>query len=57
MHFEHFAAIQKFQKKLILLQTTVNMFETGHNNMTFTIVEQKIALEYLGAYLIYSNFA
>ena len=44
-------------KKLILLQTTVNMCEIGHNNMTFTNVEQKIALEYLEAYLIYSNFA
>ena len=43
--------------KLILLQKTANMCETGHNNMTFTIVELKIALEYLGAYLIYTNFA
>ena len=39
------------------MQTTVNMCETGHNNMTFTIVEHKIALEYLGTYLTYSNFA
>ena len=39
------------------MQTTVNMCETGHNNMTFTILEQKITLEYLEAYLIYSNFA
>ena len=23
------------------MQTTVNMCETGHNNMTFTTVEQK----------------
>ena len=30
--------------------TTVNMSETGHNNMTFTTVEQKIAWEYLDAY-------
>ena len=35
------------RKKLILLQTTVNMCEIGHNNMTFTAVEQKIAWEYL----------
>ena len=27
------------------------MCETGYNNMTFTIVEQKITLEYLKAYL------
>ena len=33
------------------------MYETGHNNMTFTTVEQKIALEYLEAYLRYSSFA
>ena len=33
-----------------MLQNTVNMFETGHNNMTFTTVEQKIAWEYLDAY-------
>ena len=39
------------------MQTTVNMCKTGHNNMTFTAVEQKIALEYLEAYLRYSNFA
>ena len=30
-------------KQQILLQTTVNMCETGHNNMTFTTVEKKIA--------------
>ena len=30
-------------KKQILLQTTVNMCETVHNNLTFTTVEQKIA--------------
>ena len=29
----------------MLLQTTVNMCETGQNNMTFTTVEQKIAWE------------
>ena len=28
-------------KQHILLQTTVNMCETGHNNMTFTVVEKK----------------
>ena len=38
-------------------QTTVNMCETGHNNMTFTTIEQKIAWEHLDAYLRYSNFA
>ena len=27
------------------------MCETGYNNVTFTIVEQKITLEYLKAYL------
>ena len=43
-------------KNYILLQTTVNMCETGHKNMTFTTVEQKIAWEYLEAYLRYSDF-
>ena len=38
-------------------QTTVNMCETVHNNMTFNTVEQKIACEYLEAYLGYSSFA
>ena len=33
------------------------MCETGHNNMTFTTVEEKIALEYLEAYLRHTNFA
>ena len=33
------------------------MCESGHNNMTFTAVEQKIACEYIEAYLTYSNFA
>ena len=33
------------------MQTTENMRETGHNNMTFTTVEQKIAWEYIEAYL------
>ena len=33
------------------------MCETGDNNMTFTTVEQKIACEYIEAYLRYSNFA
>ena len=33
------------------------MCETGNNNLTFTTVEQEIALEYLEAYLKYSNFA
>ena len=54
-HFEHFPAIEKF-KKQILLQTTVNMCETGHNNLTFITAEQKIAWEYLEAYLRYWDF-
>ena len=33
------------------------MCETGDNNMTFTTVEQKIACEYIEAYLRYRNFA
>ena len=33
------------------------MCETGHNNLTFITVEQKIACEYLDAYLRYSDFA
>ena len=33
------------------------MCETGDSNLTFTTVEQKIAEEYLEAYLRYSNFA
>ena len=33
------------------------MCETGHNNITFTTVEPKIACEYIEAYLRYSNFA
>ena len=44
-------------KKQILLQTIVNMCETGHNNLTFTTVGQKIGWEYLEAYLRYSDFA
>ena len=32
------------------------MCETGHNNIT-TTVEQKIAWEYLEAYLRYTDFA
>ena len=40
-----------------MLETTVNMCETAHNNMTFTTVEQKIAWEYLEAYLRYTDFA
>ena len=39
-----------------MLQTTVNMCETGHNNMTFTTADEKIALKYLEACLTYSNF-
>ena len=33
------------------------MCETGHNNLTFTTVEQKIGWEYLEAYLRNSDFA
>ena len=33
------------------------MCETGYKNITFTIVEQKIACEYIEAHLRYSNFA
>ena len=33
------------------------MCETGNNNLTFTTVEQKIAWEYLEAYLRNSDFA
>ena len=33
------------------------MCETGNSNLTFNTVEQKIALQYLEAYLRYSNFA
>ena len=33
------------------------MSETGHSNQAFTTVEEKIAWEYLEAYLRYSNFA
>ena len=40
-----------------MLQTTMNMCETGHNNMTFNTVEQKISCEYIEAYQRYSNFA
>ena len=39
------------------MQTTVNMCETGHNNMTFTTVKQKITWECLQAYLRYTDFA
>ena len=33
------------------------MCETGHNNLTYITVEQKIAWKYLEAFLRYSNFA
>ena len=55
-HFKLFPATENF-KKQILLQTTVNMCETGHNNLTFPTVEQKIAWEYRTVYLRYSDFA
>ena len=35
----------------------MNMCKTLRNNMTFTTVEQKIAWEYVEAYLRCSNFA
>ena len=35
----------------------MNMCETGHINLAFSTVEEKIAWEYLQAYLRYSNFA
>ena len=33
------------------------MCETGDNNMTLTTVAQKIACEYIEAYLRYTDFA
>ena len=33
------------------------MCETGHNNITFTTVEQKIVCEYLEVYLRHTDFA
>ena len=33
------------------------MSETGHSNQAFTTVGEKIAWEYLEAYLRFSNFA
>ena len=33
------------------MQTTVNMCETCHNNITFSTVEQKITYEDIEAYL------
>ena len=33
------------------------MCDTSDNNITFTTVEQKIACEYIEAYLRYSDFA
>ena len=56
MHFEHFATIGKF-KTTNFLQTTVNMCVTGHNYMTFTTIEKKIAWEYLEVHQRYSDFA
>ena len=55
-HFEQFPAFEKVKKKF-LQQHTVNMCETVHNNLTFTTVDQKIAWEYLEAYLRNSDFA
>ena len=39
------------------MQTTANMCKTGHNNLTFTTVEQNNPWEYLEACLRYSDFA
>ena len=39
------------------MQTTVNISETDHNNLTYITVGQKIAWEYLEACLRYSYFA
>ena len=33
------------------------MCKTGHNNMTFSTADQKIAWKYLEAYLRYTDFA
>ena len=33
------------------------MCETGHSNMTFTTVEQKIPWKYLESFLKYTDFA
>ena len=49
--------VLKNLKKQILLQTTLNMCETGHNNLIYITVEQKIAWKYLGACLRHSDFA
>ena len=40
-----------------MLQTPVNMCETGQNNLTYITVEQKIAKEYLEACQRYNDFA
>ena len=55
-HFKHFPATENLKNE-ILQQTTVNMCVTDHNKLTFTTVEQKIAWEYLEAYLRYTDFA
>ena len=47
----------KFLKNLNLLQTTVNMCKTGHNNMSFSTVGKITARKYLEAYLRYTDFA
>ena len=47
----------KYLIKQILQHTTLIMCETGHNNLTYITVEQKIAWEYLEACLRYSDFA
>ena len=42
--------ILKFLKTQNLLQTNVNMCKIGHNNLTFTTIEQNITWEYIEAY-------
>ena len=44
-------------KQQLLLQTTVNMCETDHNNMSFITIEMKIAWEYFEVHLRCSDFA
>ena len=55
-HFEHFLAIEIFEK-VTFAANHYEYSESGHNNMTFTSFEQKIAWVDVVAYLRYSNFA
>ena len=52
--FKYFSATEIFEKSN-LLQTTVDMCKTVHNNMSLTTIEQKIVRYYLEAYLILLN--